>query len=114
MLAKYIGINSVLDKQGSLIAMNRNEAKRLGIDYLVDGRPGRSSTASGVVDSYVVQLAKVKVGSIELRDVTAAVVDSETNRVRISGKDLLRFSREKTERLKAETGHAGPALQWDD
>jgi NADH-quinone oxidoreductase subunit D len=44
----------------------------------------------------------------------AAVLDAETDQVVIAGKELLRLSREKTERLKAEVGHEGPALRWDD
>ena len=44
----------------------------------------------------------------------AAVLDPETDQVVIAGKELLRLSREKTERLKAELGHDGPDLKLDD
>lgn len=44
----------------------------------------------------------------------AAVLDPETDQVVIAGKELLRLSREKTERLKAELGHEGPDLTLDD
>ena len=57
--------------------MNRNEARRLGIDYLVEGDPGRARTASGVVNTYRIRLKSVRVGDITLRDVAASVVDGD-------------------------------------
>ena len=44
----------------------------------------------------------------------AAVLDPETDEVVIAGKELVRLSREKTERLKNELGHEGPNLKLDD
>jgi len=44
----------------------------------------------------------------------AAVLDPETDEVVIAGKELLRLSRDKTERLKAELGYEGPDLRWDE
>jgi NADH-quinone oxidoreductase subunit D len=44
----------------------------------------------------------------------AAVVDPETDQVVIAGKELIRLAHEKTERLKAELGCAGPDLSWGD
>jgi NADH-quinone oxidoreductase subunit D len=44
----------------------------------------------------------------------ASVVDPQTEQVVIAGKELLRLSRQKTEWLKAELGHEGPALRWDE
>ena len=70
-------VNFLIDTGATLIAMNRNEARRLGIDYRVNGLQGRSSTASGMVTTYYVYLKRVKVGEIELRDVEAAVVDGD-------------------------------------
>jgi hypothetical protein len=32
----------------------------------------------------------------------------------IAGKELLRLSREKTERLRHALGQDGPALRWDE
>lgn len=42
----------------------------------------------------------------------AAVVDPATDEVLIAGKELLRLSREKTERLKREAGLSDPDLSW--
>ena len=43
----------------------------------------------------------------------AAVLDPNTDQVLIAGNELLRLSRQKTERLKQELGHEGPLLRWD-
>ena len=43
-----------------------------------------------------------------------AVVDAETERVLIEGKELLRLAHHKTDRLRAELGYAGPELRWDE
>jgi aspartyl protease family protein len=70
-------VNFVVDSGATLVAMNRNQARRLGIDYRVEGTPGQSTTASGVVDSYYLVLDRVKVGDISLSDVDAAVIDAD-------------------------------------
>jgi hypothetical protein len=43
----------------------------------------------------------------------AALVDPQTYKVIVAGKELLRLALEKTDRLKAELGHQGPDLNWD-
>ena len=70
-------VNFLVDTGATLIAMNKREAKRLGIDYLVVGEPGFSSTASGVVRTYYVLLDKVRVGDIELKNIRAGVIDAD-------------------------------------
>ena len=44
----------------------------------------------------------------------AGVVDPQTDEVLIAGKELLRLSREKTERLKADLGCSGPDLRSEE
>lgn len=68
-------VKFLVDTGATYIAMNSREARRMGIDYLVDGRRGMSSTASGVVTTYYVTLDRVRVGDITLSDVQAAVID---------------------------------------
>lgn len=70
-------VRFLVDTGATAIAMNRNDARRLGINFRVDGEPSQASTASGVVRTYNVTLKQVKVGHLELRDVTAAVVDGD-------------------------------------
>lgn len=68
-------VNFLLDTGATFIAMNANEAKRLGISYRLDGQRAVVSTASGMAEAFMVKLAKVKVGEIELRDIDAAVIN---------------------------------------
>ena len=70
-------VNFLVDTGATLIAMNRNQARRLGLDYLVDGTPSYAATASGVVATYHVTLERVKVGDISLTGVAAAVIDGD-------------------------------------
>ncbi len=68
-------VRFLVDTGATSIAMNRNEAKRLGIDYK-RGRQGLSETASGIIKSYNVGLRTVKVGNIKLSNIEGAVIDS--------------------------------------
>jgi aspartyl protease family protein len=70
-------VEFIVDTGATLVSMSGREAKRLGIDYRVEGTPARSSTASGIAEIYLVDLNKVKVGDIELRNVRGAVHDGD-------------------------------------
>lgn len=63
----------VVDTGATLVSMNSNIAKKLGIDYKLTGKEGQSYTASGKSKIYIVNLKKVKVGDIELHNVKGAV-----------------------------------------
>lgn len=68
-------VDFLVDTGASTIAMNSSQAKRLGIDFRVQGDRGMVSTASDVVPAYKVTLDRVTVGDITLRQVTAVVID---------------------------------------
>lgn len=68
-------VNFLVDTGSTLVAMNSAEAKRLGIDYRLNGQPTTASTASGITPAYVVKLTKVKVGDIELREIDGMVIE---------------------------------------
>jgi aspartyl protease family protein len=70
-------VDFIVDTGATLVSLSGKEAKRLGIDYRVVGTPGRSSTASGIEEIYLVKLNKVRVGDIELRDIQGAVHDGD-------------------------------------
>lgn len=70
-------VKFLVDTGATVIAMNRNEARRLSLNFRVDGTRGQATTASGIVNTYNVRLRKVRVGQIELRDVDATVVDGD-------------------------------------
>jgi len=68
-------VRFVVDTGATLVSMNGNVAKRLGIDYKLIGKESQSYTASGKSKIYIVNLKKVKVGDIELENVRGAVHD---------------------------------------
>lgn len=67
----------VVDTGASLVSMNSNEAKRLGINYRLDGNEGLAQTASGLSKIYIIELDTVRVGDIELKNVKASVHEGE-------------------------------------
>jgi aspartyl protease family protein len=64
----------LVDTGASVVTLNSQVAKRIGLDYLA-GQRATSMTASGIVDSYRVTLDTVKIGSIVLRNVEGAVLE---------------------------------------
>jgi aspartyl protease family protein len=67
----------LVDTGATVISMNRHSATRFGIDYKIIGNKAISNTAAGPDTVYLVNLASVKVGDIELNNVAAAVHDSD-------------------------------------
>jgi len=84
-----LAVSFLVDTGATFIAMNRNQAKRLGIDFLATGRPSVVSTASGVERAYNVKLRKVTVGSIALNNVDAVVLDGNAPREVLLGMSFL-------------------------
>jgi aspartyl protease family protein len=69
-------VSFLVDTGASAVAMYRNDAKRLGIPYRLEGNPSYVSTANGTVLAFVVKLDRVQVGDITLRNVEGFVIDS--------------------------------------
>ncbi len=67
----------VIDTGATLVSMNSNQAKRLGINYRLEGEKGLSQTASGTNTIYVIELDSVRLGRIELENVRAAVHEGD-------------------------------------
>ena len=66
----------MVDTGATVIAMNINDARRLGID-LRQAKAGRSSTAGGMVETFRVVLDKVSVGNVTLHSIPASVIDGD-------------------------------------
>lgn len=79
----------VVDTGATLVAMNGLHAKRLGIDYRLEGEKSVAETASGIVDTYVVELDSVRVGDIELRNVLGSVHEGEFPSIILLGMSFL-------------------------
>lgn len=69
-------VEMMVDTGATAVVMNAKEAKRLGIDYL-KGRELQSATASGMVDSYLVDLRHVMVGNIEVHNIKGVVLKGD-------------------------------------
>lgn len=69
-------VNFLVDTGASAVAMYSADAKRLGLSYKLDGDPMRVSTANGIAPAYEVELSRVQVGDIVLRNVRGFVIES--------------------------------------
>ena len=68
-------VEFLVDTGASAIAINSLMARRLGIQYKLDGTTTRVETASGTVPAYSIKLKRVKVGDITLKNVAALVIE---------------------------------------
>ena len=83
-------VEFVVDTGASLIAMNRQQARRLGIDFRLTGTLGQVTTASGIARVYQVRLKTVRLGEIVLRNVDAVVMNETQPSSVLLGMSFLR------------------------
>ena len=82
-------VTFLVDTGASSLAMNSAQARRLGIDFRVRGQPTYVSTASDIIQAFQVKLDVVKVGTIEMRNVTAVVMEGAQPRDVLLGMSFL-------------------------
>ena len=82
-------VKFLVDTGATSISMNSNQARRIGIDYKMEGREGLSETASGLSKIYIVNLKTVMVGGIKIHDVQASVHDGDFPRIILLGNTFL-------------------------
>lgn len=68
-------VQFLVDTGATSVAINEIEARRIGIDYRLNGKQIVVSTASGTAKAWRVQLNNVKVGAIDVLGVEAVVVE---------------------------------------
>lgn len=68
-------VRFLLDTGATTVAMNKSQAKQLGVDYRMNGEPIVVSTASDHVKGYRVRLNSVSLGKIKQKNVEAMVID---------------------------------------
>jgi aspartyl protease family protein len=83
-------VDGVIDTGATFVSMSIAEAQRLGIDYL-KGQKGMSSTANGVVPTYLVRLRSVRIRDVEVFDVQASVTTGQLPVVLLGNSFLSRF-----------------------
>ncbi|MDZ7663425.1 retropepsin-like aspartic protease family protein [Thiohalophilus sp.] len=82
-------VSFIVDTGASAISMNEAQARRLGIDFRVVGDPIHVSTANGLARAYKVNLDRVKVGDIQLHNVTGIVHEGGSPRIILLGMSFL-------------------------
>jgi aspartyl protease family protein len=84
-----VPVQVLIDTGATQVAMNKNEARRLGIDYARTGIEAAVHTASGITRSYQVTLREVRVGDIVLAAVRASVIDGDFPKQLLLGNSFL-------------------------
>jgi len=67
-------IRFLVDTGATTIAMSSVQAKKLNIQYRLNGKQTTARTASGIAKAYLIKLKKVKVGEISQSNVTGLVI----------------------------------------
>ena len=70
-------VRFLLDTGATTVAMNKSQAKQLGVNYRMNGERVVISTASDHVKGYRVRLKSVSLGKIKQRNVEAMVIDGD-------------------------------------
>jgi aspartyl protease family protein len=83
-------VQFMVDTGATSVAMGLPEAERLGIDYK-NGQLARSSTANGVVTTWRVKLASVRIGDVEVYNVDGTVLPSGMPYILLGNSFLTRF-----------------------
>jgi len=79
----------VVDTGATLISMNKHQALRIGLNYKLEGKQSIANTASGLSTIYIMNLDKVKVGDLEVRNVKGAVHDGDFPQAILLGNTFL-------------------------
>jgi len=82
-------VNMLVDTGATSVAMSSVEAKRLGLQYWLNGTKIMVSTASGYAKGYNIVLKRVQVGSISLNNVGATVIEGGSPREVLLGMTFL-------------------------
>jgi aspartyl protease family protein len=80
----------LVDTGATSVAISQIEAEKLGLRYLY-GKRVVTQTANGVVPAYLIELASVRIGEVEVRDVDAIVIPGQMGHVLLGNSFLNRF-----------------------
>jgi aspartyl protease family protein len=83
-------VQFMVDTGATHVALGRDEAERLGVDWRA-GRPGVVRTANGDVTSHTVTLRSVRVGDVEVAQVSATVLPGTLPMALLGNSFLTRF-----------------------
>jgi aspartyl protease family protein len=83
-------VRFMVDTGATLVAMDKYEAERLGLDYK-NGRRGITRTANGDVPVYATKLASVRIGDVLVYNVDAVVTQAPMPHILLGNSFLTRF-----------------------
>ena len=83
-------VRFMVDTGATLVAMDKYEAERLGLDYK-NGRRGMTRTANGDMPVYATKLASVRIGDVMVYDVDAVVSPTPMPYILLGNSFLTRF-----------------------
>jgi aspartyl protease family protein len=83
-------VRFLVDTGATSVSIGVPEAERIGLKYR-NGELARSATANGIVTSWRIKLASVRVGDVEIHDVDASVVPAAMPFVLLGNSFLGRF-----------------------
>ncbi len=93
-------VRFLVDTGATTVALSARHARKLGIDYVAQGKPTQVGTASGQASGYVVKLRSLKVGGVQLADLRAVVMDGDSPRHALLGMNVLeQFDMDKRENM---------------
>lgn len=82
-------VQFLVDTGATSVALNDAHARRLGIDYRVNGQPLQVNTASGITRGWRVMLDRVKVGDLEVLGIEAVVLEGSAPHEALLGMSFL-------------------------
>ncbi|MGD9602148.1 MAG: TIGR02281 family clan AA aspartic protease [Gammaproteobacteria bacterium] len=86
----------MVDTGASVVAINKHVARGIGLLYRTDGEQGAIETASGIVPAYYLKFDRVRIRSLELRNVDGVVVDGDYPKIALLGQSFLnRFNMQR-------------------
>lgn len=88
-------VQFMVDTGASAVSMTVTDAERMGIDYK-SGRPVQLNTANGVVLGWQTSLNSVRVGDVEVFNVTAVVASRDMPFILLGNSFLTRFQMSRT------------------
>ncbi|RDH83722.1 MAG: TIGR02281 family clan AA aspartic protease [endosymbiont of Galathealinum brachiosum] len=70
-------VKFLIDTGATSVAMSAKQARKLGIQYRIEGSETRANTASGIAKGWLVTLKSVRLGKLLERNVQGMVIDGD-------------------------------------
>ncbi|WP_293934394.1 TIGR02281 family clan AA aspartic protease [Iodobacter sp.] len=93
-----ISQRGIIDTGASFLSMPRNLASNMGVDYK-QGEESRTQTANGIIKSWQVTIAQIRIGSLLFNNVQASIRDQDNGPLLIGNSVLNRFQMKREQEL---------------